>query len=89
MIEIVDPVADYQELMAQLFDFERIAALFERGFRIRYDAMSAITGPYARAIPEQRLGAPQGSVLNGEPLEDFGGHHPDPNPAHAKELMAT
>ena len=75
--------------MAQLFDFERIAALFERGFRIRYDAMSAITGPYARAILEQRLGAPPGSVLNGEPLEDFGGHHPDPNPAHAKELMAT
>jgi phosphoglucomutase len=51
--------------------------------------MSAITGPYARAILEQRLGAPPGSVLNGEPLEDFGGHHPDPNPAHAKELMAT
>jgi phosphoglucomutase len=88
-VEIVDPVADYQELMAQLFDFERIAALFERGFRIRYDGMSAITGPYAQAILEQRLGAPPGSVLNGEPLEDFGGHHPDPNPAHARELMAT
>ena len=89
VVEIVDPVADYQELMAQLFDFERIAALFESGFRIRYDAMSAITGPYARAILERRLGAPPGSVLNGEPLEDFGGHHPDPNPAHARELMAT
>ena len=88
-VEIVDTVADYQELMAQLFDFERIAALFERGFRIRYDGMSAITGPYAQAILEQRLGAPPGSVLNGEPLEDFGGHHPDPNPAHARELMAT
>ncbi len=88
-VEIVDPVADYQELMAQLFDFERIAALFERGFRIRYDAMSAITGPYARAILERTLGAPAGSVINGEPLEDFGGHHPDPNPAHARELMAT
>ena len=88
-VEIVDPVADYQELMAQLFDFERIAALFESGFRIRYDGMSAITGPYAQAILEQRLGAPPGSVLNGEPLEDFGGHHPDPNPAHARELMAT
>ena len=88
-VEIVDPVADYQELMAQLFDFERIAALFESGFRIRYDAMSAITGPYAQAILEQTLGAPPGSVINGEPLEDFGGHHPDPNPAHASELMAT
>ena len=70
--------------MARLFDFERIAALFESGFRIRYDAMSAITGPYARAILERRLGAPPGSVMNGEPLEDFGGHHPDPNPAHAR-----
>ena len=86
-VEIVDPVADYQELMAGLFDFERIAALFKSGFRIRYDAMSAITGPYARAILERTLGAPAGSVIHGEPLEDFGGHHPDPNPAHARELM--
>jgi phosphoglucomutase len=86
-VEIIDPVADYEELMASLFDFERIAALFETGFRIRYDAMSAITGPYARRILEERLGAPAGSVVNGEPREDFGGHHPDPNPAHAKELM--
>jgi phosphoglucomutase len=85
-VEIVDPVADYQELMAALFDFERIAALFKSGFRIRYDAMSAVTGPYARAILERTLGAPAGSVINGEPLEDFGGHHPDPNPAHAREL---
>ena len=87
VVEVVDPVADYQELMASLFDFERIAALFKGGFRIRYDAMSAVTGPYARAILEQRLGAPPGSVVNGEPLEDFGGHHPDPNPAHARELV--
>jgi phosphoglucomutase len=86
-VEIVDPVADYQELMAGLFDFERIAALFKSGFRLRYDGMSAITGPYARAILEQTLGAPAGSVVNGEPLEDFGGHHPDPNPAYARELM--
>jgi phosphoglucomutase len=86
-VEIVDPVADYQELMAGLFDFERIAALFKSGFRIRYDAMSAITGPYARAILERTLGAPEGSVINGVPLEDFGGHHPDPNPAYARELM--
>ena len=89
-VEIVDPVADYQELMAQLFDFERIAALFERGFRIRYDAMSAITGPYAQAILEQTARcAHRARCMNGEPLEDFGGHHPDPNPAHARELMAT
>ena len=87
VVEIVDPVADYQELMAGLFDFARIAALFRGGFRIRYDAMSAVTGPYARAILEQTLGAPAGSVVNGAPLEDFGGHHPDPNPAHARELM--
>jgi phosphoglucomutase len=86
-VEIVDPVADYQELMAGLFDFEGITALFRSGFRIRYDAMSAVTGPYARAILEETLGAPAGSVINGEPLEDFGGHHPDPNPAHARELM--
>ena len=66
--------------MASLFDFERIAALLERGFRLCYDGMSAITGPYARAILERTLGAPAGSVVNGEPLEDFGGHHPDPNP---------
>jgi phosphoglucomutase len=88
-IEIVDPVADYEALMARLFDFERIAALFRSGFRLRYDGMCAITGPYARAILERTLGAPSGSVVNAEPLEDFGGHHPDPNPVYAKELMDT
>ena len=87
VIEVIDPVADYRELMAGLFDFARIAELFESGFRIRFDGMSAVTGPYARAILEETLGAPPGSVVNGEPLEDFGGHHPDPNPAHAKELI--
>jgi phosphoglucomutase len=87
LIEVIDPVADYQELMARLFDFERIRKLFASGFRLRFDAMSAITGPYAKAILEATLGAPAGSVINGEPLPDFGGHHPDPNPAHAKELM--
>lgn len=85
-IEIVDPVADYQELMARLFDFERIAALLAGGFRLCFDAMSAVTGPYAKAILEGTLGAPAGSVVNGEPLEDFGGHHPDPNPVYAREL---
>jgi phosphoglucomutase len=89
VIEIIDPVADYQELMASLFDFGRIAALFRSGFRIRFDGMSAATGPYAHAILERTLGAPAGSVMHGEPLEDFGGHHPDPNPAHAAELIET
>jgi phosphoglucomutase len=89
VVEIIDPVADYQELMAGLFDFERIATLLASGFRIRFDGMSAVTGPYARAILEQTLGASPGSVVNGEPLEDFGGHHPDPNPAYAKDLIET
>jgi phosphoglucomutase len=87
VVEVIDPVADYLELMASLFDFERIRKLFQSGFRMRFDAMSAVTGPYARAILEETLGAPAGSVINGEPLPDFGGHHPDPNPAHAKALI--
>lgn len=86
-IDIVDPVADYRELMEELFDFDRIRALFAGGFRLRFDAMSAITGPYAHAILERTLGAPAGTVVNGEPLPDFGGHHPDPNPVHAKALF--
>ncbi len=87
LVEVIDPVADYQELMASLFDFARLRKLFQGGFRICFDAMSAITGPYAKAILEETLGAAPGSVINGEPLPDFGGHHPDPNPAHAKELI--
>ncbi|WP_199533359.1 alpha-D-glucose phosphate-specific phosphoglucomutase [Rhodovulum sp. 12E13] len=86
-VEVVDPVADYAALMERLFDFDRIAALFAGGFRMRYDAMNAVTGPYARAILEGRLGAPEGTVVNGHPLPDFGGMHPDPNPIWAKELM--
>jgi phosphoglucomutase len=89
VLEVIDPVADYEALMASLFDFERIAALLESGFRLRYDGMSAITGPYARAILERTLGAAPGSVFNGEPLEDFGSHHPDPNPVYARALMQT
>ena len=88
-IEIIDPVAAYQELMERLFDFDRLRDLFGRGFRLRFDAMSAITGPYAAAILERTLGAPAGTVINGEPLPDFGGHHPDPNPVHAKTLFDT
>jgi phosphoglucomutase len=87
-VEVVDPVADYAALMAQCFDFDAIRALFARGFRLRYDAMCAVGGPYARHLLEDVLGAPRGSVVNGEPLEDFGGLHPDPNPVNAEDLIA-
>ncbi|QOL51569.1 alpha-D-glucose phosphate-specific phosphoglucomutase [Massilia litorea] len=87
-VEVIDPVADYAELMGRLFDFDAIRALFKRGFTMKFDGMSAVSGPYARAIIEGVLGAPAGTVINGEPLEDFGGHHPDPNPVNAAELVA-
>ncbi len=85
-VEIVDPVENYAQLMRKLFDFAAIRALFAGGFRMKFDAMHAITGPYAKAILENELGAGPGVVLNGIPLEDFGGHHPDPNLTYAKEL---
>jgi phosphoglucomutase len=87
-VEVIDPVADYAELMGRLFDFDAIRALFQRGFTMKFDGMSAVSGPYAKAIIEGVLGAPAGTVINGEPLEDFGGHHPDPNPVNAAELIA-
>ncbi|MBD3609660.1 MAG: alpha-D-glucose phosphate-specific phosphoglucomutase [Gammaproteobacteria bacterium] len=87
-VEIISPVHDYAELMQQTFDFPAINALFEAGFRLRFDAMHAITGPYAKHILEDMLGAPTGTVINGTPLPDFGKGHPDPNLAHAKELVA-
>ncbi|HEY7386035.1 MAG TPA: alpha-D-glucose phosphate-specific phosphoglucomutase [Beijerinckiaceae bacterium] len=87
IVEVVDPVSHYAALMERLFDFGRIAAMFEGGFRMRFDAMHAVTGPYARAILEDRLGAPGGTVMRGEPLPDFGGLHPDPNPVHAHDLI--
>lgn len=88
-VVIVDPVTDYAELMQQLFDFEQIRELFAAGrFRMRFDAMHAITGPYAKRILEDMLGAEPGTVINGEPREDFGGAHPDPNLVHAHELVA-
>jgi phosphoglucomutase len=87
-VEVVDPVADYAALMQRLFDFDAIRDLFRSGFRMRFDAMSAITGPYAERILEGMLGAPAGTVVNGTPLPDFGGHHPDPNPVHCAELVA-
>lgn len=86
VVEIIDPVADYERLMETLFDFDAIRGLFRSGFRMRFDAMHAITGPYARAILEGKLGAEPGTVVNGVPLPDFGGHHPDPNLVHAKDL---
>ena len=86
-VAVIDPVSDYAALMAELVDFDAIRRLFAGGFRMRFDAMSAVTGPYARAILEGALGAAPGTVVNAEPKEDFGGHHPDPNPVHAKELF--
>ncbi len=85
-VVVIDPVADYAELMEQLFDFGAIRRLLGSGFRIVFDAMSAVTGPYAKEILENRLGAAKGSVLNFIPLPDFGGHHPDPNLVHARAL---
>ncbi len=88
VVEVIDPVADYAELMERLFDFDALAGLFRSGFRMRYDAMHAVTGPYAAEILERRLGAPAGTVINGVPKEDFGGGHPDPNLVHAHDLVA-
>ncbi|WP_347270554.1 alpha-D-glucose phosphate-specific phosphoglucomutase [Rhizorhabdus histidinilytica] len=86
VVRVIDPVADYATLMEQLFDFPAIRELIGSGFRIAFDAMSAVTGPYAIEILEHRLGAPKGTVRNGTPLPDFGGHHPDPNLVHARAL---
>ena len=86
-VEVIDPVAIHAGLMRTLFDFDAIRALFASGFSMRFDAMHAVTGPYAKAILEDELGAPPGTVLNGEPRPDFGGGHPDPNPVHARALV--
>jgi phosphoglucomutase len=85
-IEVIDPVADYCELMESLFDFDAIRAKIKGGMTLKIDSMSAVTGPYAKEIFERRLGAADGSVMNFVPLPDFGGHHPDPNLVHAHEL---
>ena len=87
-VEVIDPVADYAAVMRSLFDFDMLRGMFARGFTLRLDAMNAVGGPYARAIVEGELGAPAGTVVNGEPLEDFGGLHPDPNPVNAEDLIA-
>lgn len=86
-VEVVDPVADYADLMEKLFDFDRMRTWLKDN-RILFDAMHAVTGPYATEILVRRLGAPASSVINAVPKPDFGNHHPDPNPAHAEELMA-
>lgn len=85
-VEVVDPVTDYAALMQSLFDFDAIKALIKSGFTMKFDGMGAITGPYAHRILEDQLGFAKGTVMNGIPLPDFGGHHPDPNLVHAKEL---
>ena len=87
LITIIDPVDDYADLMATIFDFDLIKeSISSKQITLCFDAMHAITGPYATRILEDILGAPKGTVINGIPLEDFGGGHPDPNMAHAKEL---
>lgn len=86
-IEVIDPVKDYVELMQKIFDFDAVKKLFTEGFTMRFDAMNAVTGPYAVEIFEHLLGAPKGSVVNAQPKPDFGGLHPDPNLVYAKELV--
>jgi phosphoglucomutase len=86
VVDVIDPVEDYAALMEELFDFPAIRAAVHDGFSMAFDAMHAVTGPYAHEILEKRLGFHPGTVHNGIPLEDFGGHHPDPNLVHAKVL---
>ena len=89
-VEVIDPVADHGELLARLFDFDAIARLLRSGtFSMRFDAMHAVTGPSAHSVLVGRLGLPRQHVMNGVPLPDFGGGHPDPNPVYAAELVAT
>lgn len=88
-VSIIDSVDDYAEFMAELFDFDAIRTLIARpDFSMAFDAMHAVTGPYAKRIIEEMLGAPAGTVMNGVPLEDFGGGHPDPNLVYAADLVA-
>ena len=86
VVEVIDHVADYADLMEELFDFPAIRTAVRQGLTMAFDAMHAVTGPYATEILERRLGLPAGTVHNGQPLEDFGGHHPDPNLVHAAVL---
>lgn len=86
-VEVINSVTDYAELMQQIFDFDKIRELFANDFKVRFDSMSAVSGPYAKYIFETLLQAPAGTVVNAEPLEDFGGFHPDPNPVNAEDLV--
>lgn len=88
-VDVIDPVTDYADLMESLFDFDAIRGLFKSGFRMCFDALHAVTGPYAREIFGERLGAPDSSVINAVPSPTFGGGHPDPNPVYADALFAT
>ncbi|MCE5972238.1 alpha-D-glucose phosphate-specific phosphoglucomutase [Sinirhodobacter sp. WL0062] len=88
VVEVVDPVSAYADMMEEIFDFKALRGLFHEGFVMRMDSMCAITGPYAVEILENRLGAAKGTVVHEMPLPDFGGMHPDPNPTWAQELMA-
>ncbi len=87
IVEVIDPVYDYTHYMEQIFDFNAIRKLFQKGFKMTYDAMNAVTGPYAKHIFEEVLGAQEGSVIRGTPIPDFGGIHPEPNLTYAKELV--
>ena len=87
LIDVIDPVIDYASYIQEIFDFEAIKTLFQKGFKFTFDAMNAVTGPYAKYIFEDLLGAPKGSVIHGIPLPDFGGLHPEPNLVYAKDLV--
>ncbi|MGC9199778.1 MAG: alpha-D-glucose phosphate-specific phosphoglucomutase [Acidobacteriaceae bacterium] len=88
IVEVCDPTTDYMEMMESIFDFDKIASLLRsKNFSLRYDALHAVTGPYAKELFEHRLGAPEGSVVHGTPLPDFGGLHPDPNLVYGKTLV--
>jgi phosphoglucomutase len=87
-VTVIDPLSDYTAVMEEIFDFNALRALFGSGFRLAFDAMHGVTGPYAHHILETLLGAPAGTVIHGTPLEDFGGLHPDPNQVHAADLVS-
>ncbi|HEV7395200.1 MAG TPA: alpha-D-glucose phosphate-specific phosphoglucomutase, partial [Pyrinomonadaceae bacterium] len=87
-VVVINSLEDYTAICEEIFDFAALSDLFKSGFRMQFDAMHAVTGPYAHHILEERLGAAAGSIINGKPLEDFGGQHPDPNLVHAAELVA-
>lgn len=87
IVQVIDPVSDYAALMESIFDFDAIRRLFFSGFKMKFDAMHAVTGPYAVEILQKRLGASAGTVMNAVPLEDFGGGHPDPNLTYAHDLV--